>query len=156
MTALPALAAAPSPAPAAQAQPPAPAPPAPTPVAASPAPPQPEPAAPPAPPRTVSLPPVTPPSAEIAPPAPASAARRANAIVARAAHWVVQIGAYKSMEAATKIFAGIADPKVALEPGPGRMWRVFLGPFADKAAARLKAKELSARGYSTQIHEERK
>ena len=99
-------------------------------------------------PRIAALPPA---------PAPAEVAKptAARAIAARVVSYSVQLGVFKSAEKATKLFASITDPKATLEPGPKLTWRVFLGPFADKAAALLKERELRAHGYPTHISEAR-
>ncbi len=146
------VAAAPRPAtalPVAVAPPPAPVPPAPAPVVVSP--PAPPPSAAPikaaAPSRIAALPSVPP-----AVVAPSKSTQGVRAITARVSYWV-QLAVFKSAESATKFAAGVTDPKLTLETGPGLALRVLVGPFADKVAAASKARELRSQGYSTQIRE---
>ncbi|MGH7356735.1 MAG: SPOR domain-containing protein, partial [Candidatus Rokuibacteriota bacterium] len=120
------------------------------PTVTAPPPPSVEPVRPASPPRVVALPPAPAPPVEIASSRPA---RSARALAARVSYWV-QIGAFKSAEAATKFASTVRDPKLTLETGPGLVLRVLVGPFADRIAANSKALELrSVYGYSTQIHE---
>jgi len=143
-TALP-IAVAPPPA-----QPVAPSPaPTPAPVVVSPPapPPSAEPIKPVAPSRIAALP--SSPPADVAP---SKSTQGVRAIAARVSYWV-QLGVFRSAESATKFAAGVTDPKLTLETGPGLALRVLVGPFADKVAAVSKARELRSQGYSTQIRE---
>lgn len=78
------------------------------------------------------------------PPAPAPAA----------IYWV-QIGAFRSPEAAGRLAARLRDQGVVLSQEHESLMRVRLGPFTDRAAAAAKVVELQARGYSPFLFEGR-
>lgn len=129
---------------------PLPAPPVPR-VAAAMSPPVEPPAIVPSPPPVVSPPPAAP-----APPAPPS-------MVAATSYWV-QVGAFKTAEAAARVMAelrraGHAAWNGALTTRPGEpepaLVRVRVGPFPSRADAQLKVHELATKGYTPFIAEAR-
>ena len=109
---------------------------------------------------TASSPPVEQPVTAPAPspvpaPAAASPSPRAN-MVAAASYWV-QVGAFKTADAAARVAeqlrrAGITAFNGPLTPLPGQsetaLARVRVGPFANRADAQLKLHELAGRGYT--------
>lgn len=92
-----------------------------------------------------------------APPAPVIAAARARAI--GTSYWV-QVGAFRSAEAARRLAARLGQSAVTLAEGrragetPGLM-HVRVGPFADRREAVAKLLELKGRGYQPFILERR-
>lgn len=129
-------------------------------------------AAEPSPPMTAALTPTVEPSpaAPVAPaappppPAPAPAAAQTPApssLVAATSYWV-QVGAFKTVDAAARVAAGLRRAGLtawngALTTLPGQtepaLVRVRVGPFASRADAQSKLHELATRGYTPFIAE---
>ncbi len=71
---------------------------------------------------------------------------------ARARYWV-QLGAFKTLEAARHLVSALRPQSASISPGPApasagsALNRVRVGPFADYAKATAKLRELDARGY---------
>lgn len=88
-------------------------------------------------------------------------------VAARAAtgrsYWV-QVGAFKNPETATRLASRLREEKLAgssrravtvtTGPAGATLARVRIGPFADRAGAAAKVRELSARGYRPFIAED--
>jgi phospholipid transport system substrate-binding protein len=100
----------------------------------------------------------------IAPLALTAGARSPSAPAPSAHAYWVQIGAFKSAAAAGRLAAAIrrqegpmSSPRVSVEalPSPVALTRVRIGPFADRAAAAVKLRELQGRGYQPFIADAR-
>jgi phospholipid transport system substrate-binding protein len=113
-------------------------------------------------------PPVAPPPSLIpapaAPPAPAAAPSTLRASVMAATTYWVQVGAFKTMSAATRVAAelrraGLAAWNGAPTTPPGKsepeLVRVRVGPYTSRADAQSKLHELVTRGYTPFIAEAR-
>jgi phospholipid transport system substrate-binding protein len=113
-------------------------------------------------------PPVAPPPSLIpapaAPPAPAAAPSTLRASVMAATTYWVQVGAFKTMSAATRVAAelrraGLAAWNGAPTAPPGKsepeLVRVRVGPYTSRADAQSKLHELVTRGYTPFIAEAR-
>jgi cell division septation protein DedD len=90
--------------------------------------------------------------APVAKAAGAPPASTATSLVPAAKYWV-QLGAFKTLEAA-RLLASTLHPQTAIissGPGPGAgataLNRVRIGPFAELAQAAAKLRELDHRGY---------
>jgi len=100
------------------------------------------------------------------PPLPVVTASRppVAARVATGRSYWVQVGAFKNPETATRLASRLREEKlagssrravtVATGPAGAPLARVRVGPFADRAGAAAKVRELSARGYRPIIAEE--
>jgi cell division septation protein DedD len=103
---------------------------------------------------------VRPPDAAALSPAPArvrpsieAPAMPAARPIADAAYWV-QVGAFRTDEAAIKVVTALRDEAVSLLQTPGAaLLRVLVGPFASRQAAASKLREIRARGLDGFIAE---
>ncbi|MBI4246158.1 MAG: ABC transporter substrate-binding protein [Candidatus Rokubacteria bacterium] len=102
-------------------------------------------------------------AAAVEPPPPAGRAEHAGAItepgpatkepppvpaaLAAAPSYWVQIGAFRNPSAAGRLVARLPEQHLVLSPGGESLVRVRVGPFADRADAVSKLRELQAKGY---------
>ena len=81
----------------------------------------------------------------------APAARAVTPPVHSASLWI-QVGAFREVERAITVVTALSDQAVSLISVPGEpLMRVVVGPFADRAAAAAKLRELRRRGYDAFI-----
>jgi cell division septation protein DedD len=100
---------------------------------------------------------VEPPVVEAPPSAPVTMAAVAPTVTPRAArvtgYWV-QVGAFSNVDKAMKVVTALDDEPVSLITAPGQsLMRVLVGPFAERAAAASKLRQIRARGYDAFIAE---
>ncbi len=114
------------------------------------------------PPAADTRPPVEPVSARtpplqslVTPPAPPTAAAVATPAPGPAAVYWIQIGAFRTPDAAGRLAARLRGEAVELSQEQESLMRVRVGPFADRAAALAKLFELRARGYAPIVVEGR-
>ena len=75
-----------------------------------------------------------------------SAEPRATRPISDLGYWV-QVGAFRTDEAAIKVVSALGDEPVSLLRMPGApLLRVLVGPFANRDAAASKLREIKARG----------
>jgi phospholipid transport system substrate-binding protein len=84
---------------------------------------------------------------------PAGARARIALGAAGASGYWVQVGAFRSAEAAERVAIGLRDQAVALLASPGArpLLRVLVGPFRERDDAVSKLREIRARGYDAFI-----
>ena len=77
--------------------------------------------------------------------------------VARAPAFWVQVGAFQNVERAVGVATALRDHAVSIITAPDQpLMRVLIGPFAERAAAAAKLREIRARGYDAFIAEAQK
>jgi phospholipid transport system substrate-binding protein len=107
---------------------------------------------------TLNVAPPEPPAPEklaVAPPVNGSAASAASPVTPRLARGVaywIQVAAFSSTERLVSTATALRDQAVTLVTDPDQpLTRVMVGPFADRALATSKVRELRARGYEAFI-----